>query len=204
MSADKGILVRLVDDDEAMLEGLAFVLENEGWRVACYKSAEDFLVNDAPSVPGCLILDINMPEMSGLELQQTMLERGYNLPIIFLTGHGNIDLAVQTIRGGAVEFLEKTGDTGKLIQAVSAAVARSQKGFANLGIDPFEAHKRLSALTERELTIVRMIAAGQLNRQIAARLAISVRTVETHRAAAMKKLAVKTAAELITLLNTAP
>ena len=101
-------LLRLVDDDAAVLEGLAYILEGEGWKVRTYDSAEKFLREDAPSVPGCLILDINMPGMNGLDLQRTMRDRGYGLPIIFLTGHGDIDVAISTIRLGAVEFLQKT------------------------------------------------------------------------------------------------
>ena len=91
-------VVRIVDDDPAVREGLAFVLESEGWLVASYESAEAFLRDDRPSAPGCLILDINMPSMTGIELQHVMRDRGYNLPIIFLTGHGDIDMAVAAIK----------------------------------------------------------------------------------------------------------
>lgn len=198
-------LIRLVDDDADVLEGLQFLLESEGWRVAAYASAEAFLTADAPSTPGCLVLDFHMPEMTGLELQKVMTERGYNLPIIFLTGHGDIDLAVAAVRRGAVDFLQKSASdmNSRLIDAVARAVARSLEGFADLTDDPFEAQRKLAKLTERERLIVEKIAAGQLNRQIAAQLGISVRTAEAHRAAATRKLGVKNAQELVSLLRLA-
>lgn len=195
-------LIRIVDDDEAIIEGLVFLLESEGWNVRTYSSAREFLVNDTPSTPGCLILDVKMPEMSGLELQSVMKERGYCLPIIFLTGHGNIDMAVSTIKAGAVEFLQKTEVNTRLLEAVSKAVALSDKGFSSVDMDPFEMNKRWLTLTEREEEIMRQISLGKLNREIAARLGISVRTVETHRAGAFRKLGVKTTAELTTLIST--
>ena len=196
-------VVRIVDDDPAVREGLAFVLESEGWLVACYDSAEAFLRDDRPSAPGCLILDINMPSMTGIELQHVMRDRGYNLPIIFLTGHGDIDMAVSAIKYGAVESLQKTGDNTRLINAVRKAVAYSRACFAELEVDPFEAINRCTSLTERERRIADMIAAGLLNRQIAERLGISVRTVETHRGSIFRKLGIKTPAELSRMLSMA-
>ena len=196
-------VVRIVDDDPAVREGLAFVLESEGWLVACYDSAEAFLRDARLSAPGCLILDINMPSMTGIELQHVMRDRGYNLPIIFLTGHGDIDMAVSAIKYGAVEFLQKTGDNTRLINAVRKAVAYSRAGFAELEVEPFEAINRCISLTERERRIADMIASGLLNRQIAERLGISVRTVETHRGSIFRKLGIKTPAELSRMLSMA-
>ena len=196
-------LIRIVDDDAAVLEGLAFILEGEGWKVRTYDSAEKFLREDAPSVPGCLILDINMPGMNGLDLQRTMRDRGYGLPIIFLTGHGDIDVAISTIRLGAVEFLQKTCDNDRLISAVRDAVARSRAGFADVDADPYDAIRLVQRLTERELFIAKRISSGLLNRQIAERLGISVRTVEAHRLAVFRKLEIKSVSELTTLLTMA-
>lgn len=196
-------LIRIVDDDAAVLEGLAFILEGEGWKVRTYGSAEEFLREDAPSVPGCLILDINMPGMNGLDLQRTMHDRGYGLPIIFLTGHGDIDVAISTIRLGAVEFLQKTCDNDRLISAVRDAVARSRAGFADVDADPYDAIRLVQRLTERELFIAKRISSGLLNRQIAERLGISVRTVEAHRLAIFRKLEIKSVSELTTLLTMA-
>ena len=196
-------LIRIVDDDAAVLEGLAFILEGEGWKVRTSDSAEKFLREDAPSVPGCLILDINMPGMNGLDLQRTMRDRGYGLPIIFLTGHGDIDVAISTIRLGAVEFLQKTCDNDRLISAVRDAVARSRAGFADVAADPYDAIRLVQRLTERELFIAKRISSGLLNRQIAERLGISVRTVEAHRLAVFRKLEIKSVSELTTLLTMA-
>lgn len=193
-------LIRIVDDDEAVLEGLAFILEGEGWTVKTYANAKAFLTDDSPSVPGCLILDINMPEMTGLQLQRVMRERGYGLPIIFLTGHGDIDVAISTIKLGAVEFLQKTADNDRIIVAVREAVARSRAGFADVDADPFDALERIRRLTDRERVIAGHISAGLLNREIGERLGISVRTVETHRLKIFRKLEVKTVSELTTLL----
>lgn len=197
-------VVRIVDDDAALTEGLAFLLESEGWTVQVYESAQAFLTNDAPSVRGCLVLDVRMPGMTGLELQHVMNERGYNLPIIFLTGHGDIDMAVSTIKQGAVEFLQKTGDNARLVEAVSRAVARSMEGFAQLDQDPYEAQKRWRELTEREVQLLTLIAKGQRNRDVAERLGLSVRTVEAHRASAFRKLGIKTVAELSSLMHLLP
>lgn len=193
-------LIRIVDDDEAVLEGLAFILEGEGWAVKTYANAKAFLTDDSPSVPGCLILDINMPEMTGLQLQRVMRERGYGLPIIFLTGHGDIDVAISTIKLGAVEFLQKTADNDRVIATVREAVARSRAGFADVDADPFDALERIKRLTDRERVIAGHISAGLLNREIGERLGISVRTVETHRLKIFRKLEVKTVSELTTLL----
>ena len=196
-------LIRLVDDDPAVLDGLTFLLEGEGWEVKAYGSPGEFLREDAPSRPGCLILDINMPGMNGLDLQRTMRDRGYGLPIIFLTGHGDIDVAISTIRLGAVEFLQKTCDNDRLISAVRDAVARSRAGFADVAADPYDAIRLVQRLTERELFIAKRISSGLLNRQIAERLGISVRTVEAHRLAVFRKLEIKSVSELTTLLTMA-
>ena len=194
-------VIRLVDDDPAVLDSLAFVLHREGWNVATYGDAQTFLTQDSPSAPGCLVLDYDMPEMNGLQLQEVMNERGYSLPIIFLTGRGDIDTAVTAMKKGAVEFLQKTGGTEKLLAAVANAVSISQKGFVTLGISAPEARQRLQQLTERELAVVELVSRGYLNRQVAAQLAISVRSAENYRALAMKKLQVKGTAELVSLLR---
>ena len=121
---DERALIRLVDDDEDFLEGLAFVLEAKGWKTAGYLSPRDFLTSDRPSVPGCLILDIRMPEMSGIELQREMKARGIDLPIIILTGHADVESAVKTLKMGAVDFLLKPFHDGDLENAVLALQKR--------------------------------------------------------------------------------
>ncbi len=194
------VLIRVVDDDAAMREAAVFLLESEGWNVVSYPDAKTFLREDIPSIRGCLILDIKMPGMSGLELQLALKERDYDLPIIFLTGHGDIDMAVSAIKSGAVEFLQKPLDNERFLRVVAESVAQSKKGFTNLDINGYEARKLWSRLTEREQQVMQRMASGLLNKDIASSLNISIRTVEAHRASAIKKLGLKTAAEVNTLL----
>lgn len=193
-------IVRIVDDDCALAEGLAYLLEGEGWQVNVYDSAQRFLSEDLPSVPGCLVLDVRMPGMTGLELQRVMRERHYNLPIIFLTGHGDIEMAVATMKLGAVEFLQKSGNNTQLLNAVARAVSRSLSGWVDMEADAFEANRRWESLTEREQEITHLLAKGLRNREVGERLGVSVRTIEVHRARIFKKLGIKSVAELTTLL----
>ena len=158
----QGCLIRIVDDDEDMRESLSFLLESEGWNCKAYSSAREFLIEDAGSVPGCLILDIRMPEMTGLELQQEMNRRKIFLPIVFLTGHGSIDMAVSAMKSGAVEFLQKPVDHARLLGIVRDCVRRCSNGFAVLDFDIIEAKRRWETLTEKEQQVLTLIAAGLL------------------------------------------
>ena len=186
--------IRIVDDDDSLRDALRFVLETEGWRVADHAGAREFLTRDAPSTPGCVVLDIRMPGMSGIEAQRAMLERGIDLPIIFLTGHGDIDMAVEELRHGAFHFLQKPLDPEKLLSAVAQAVEADRR--KRLGMPPVEEIRaRIASLRSREREVMALLAQGFLNADIAARLGLSVRTVEAHRAAAYVKLRVKNAAE---------
>lgn len=197
----QGCLIRIVDDDEDMRESRSFLLESEGWKCSAYSSAREFLIEDAGSVPGCLILDIRMPEMTGLELQQEMNRRKIFLPIVFLTGHGSIDMAVSAMKSGAVEFLQKPVDHARLLGIVRDCVRRCSNGFAVLDFDIIEAKRRWETLTEKEQQVLTLIAAGLLNKEAAERLGNSVRTIENHRAAAMKRLQIKTLAQLHSLIE---
>ena len=195
-------LVRIVDDDEDLAEALSFMLESRVWDVVTYNSAEAFLREDAPSDKGCVLLDVRMPGLSGLELQRIMKERGYNLPIIFLTGHGSIDMAVSAVRLGAVDFLQKTGDQQRIIEAVRRAVERSREGFADIDADQFSQNGRWLSLTDREKEIASFLAKYHKSREVAQHLHLSVRTVEVHRARVLKKLGIKTIEELQTVIAT--
>ena len=188
----QGCLIRIVDDDEDMRESLSFLLESEGWKCSAYSSAREFLIEDAGSVPGCLILDIRMPEMN---------RRKIFLPIVFLTGHGSIDMAVSAMKSGAVEFLQKPVDHARLLGIVRDCVRRCSNGFAVLDFDIIEAKRRWETLTEKEQQVLTLIAAGLLNKEAAERLGNSVRTIENHRAAAMKRLQIKTLAQLHSLIE---
>ncbi len=195
LEAQKACTVRIVDDDDALRDALRFVLETEGWRVADFSDAERFFVEDLPSEPGCAILDIRMHGMSGMEAQSVMAERCIDLPIIFLTGHGDIDMAVAAMQYGAVDFIAKPVDHERLLKAIAYAASlnlskRSGRAY------PGEILEKFALLTDREKEIARLLAQGRINREIAERLGIAQRTVEVHRAAVLKKLGVKKVSEL--------
>ena len=197
---DEDPVVRIVDDDDGDREALAFMLESSGWKVQAYSSARDFLVNDAPSQPGCVVLDVRMPGMTGLELQEEMNRRGFRLPIIFLTAHGDVAMAVGAMQKGAVNFLLKPIDPAAFARAVSQAV-QLQGRIQNDALAPGECIARFESLSERQQEIVSMIADGFLNREGAVKLGISERTVEGHRYNAFKLLGVKNRSELARFLS---
>ena len=190
------VLVRIVDDDSDLRAAIRFLLESEGWEVADYYSAADFLLNDDPEIPGCLILDVRMPEMTGIELQGELKQHLRQIPIVFLSAHGDIEMAVKTLHEGAVDFLTKPVQEDKLVPVISRAVKLDliKRG---LSFDHEEIKERYKELTERETQIVSLLIKGLLNREIGERLGISTRTVEVHRARAFKKLQVHTISELI-------
>lgn len=196
---DEDPVVRIVDDDDGDREALAFMLESSGWKVQAYSSARDFLVNDAPSQPGCVVLDVRMPGMTGLELQEEMNRRGFRLPII-LTAHGDVAMAVGAMQKGAVNFLLKPIDPAAFARAVSQAV-QLQGRIQNDALAPGECIARFESLSERQQEIVSMIADGFLNREVAVKLGISERTVEGHRYNAFKLLGVKNRSELARFLS---
>ncbi|MDO4936400.1 MAG: response regulator [Sutterellaceae bacterium] len=192
-------LIRVVDDDIDQLTALEMLLLGQGWDVAVYSSAGDFLRGDTPSRPGCLILDVRMPGMSGLELQAEMARREYPLPIVFLTGHGDVEMAVETLKSGAKDFLLKPVQPEKLLKTV-AKVVQDDCDQRAMPIDETTWKKNFASLTDRERDIIRMVAAGKLNRQIALKLQISERTVQVHRLGAYKKLDVHSVADLAPLI----
>lgn len=200
---DEDVIIRIVDDDAVLADALGFMLQCEGWKVRTYSDAKAFLRDDMPSVPGVLILDQQMPEMTGAQLQFELERRGNAIPIIFLTAHGDVDLAVQTLRRGAYHFLQKPVDAEALMRATAEAV---QKDLRRRGCIPDveAAAKSISTLTDREREVAALLAKGLLNKQIAERLGLSVRTVEVYRAAAYRKLGVKSVAELARLFQVMP
>ena len=191
-------LVRIVDDDPDQLASLEIMLSAEGWDVACYERASDFFAEDTPSRPGCLILDVRMPEISGLEMQEELNRREYPLPILFLTGHGDVDMAVHTLKKGAKDFLLKPVAAPRLLTSVATIVQEDCDQRA-MPLDSAAWKRKFRELTEREQEIVRYVASGLLNRQIAERLGISERTVHAHRLSAYRKLNVHNVADLAPL-----
>ncbi len=195
-------LVRLVDDDAEQLKSLAFLLRMAGFEVMAYQSAASLLELDDPRRPGCLVLDHRMPGMTGMELQQELVERGSLLPIIFLSAHGDIPMAMQAVHRGAMDFLVKPAAPEQLIAAVERAI---KKSFEDLAADAGQSDlaQKAASLTERELEVARFVAEGLLNKQIADRLSISLATVKLHRGNAAKKLGVRSAVAMAKALEVA-
>ena len=196
---ERDAVLFVVDDDAAMRRSLAYLFDSAGWRVEAFESAHDFLAPYDGHVPGCLVLDVRMPLMSGLRLQQTLRDQDVRLPIVFLTGHGDLAMAVQAMKTGACDFLEKPCKDQLLLDAVARAVQRSIEESLT-GTQTRQAQSALSSLTAREREVAELMAAGKPNKVIARELAISDKTVQVHRQHAMEKLGVHSAAEITLLL----
>lgn len=190
--------VFVVDDDEAVRDSLRWLLEANGYHVRGFDSAEGFLSHYNRNQVACLILDVRMPGMSGLELQEHLLAQKINIPIIFVTGHGDVPMAVTTMKKGAVDFIEKPFDEAALRSLVERMLAKA-RGDANNAREQQAAEELLGRLTSREQQVLERIIAGRLNKQIADDLGISIKTVEAHRANIMEKLNVNTVADLLRL-----
>ena len=186
----KHTLIRIVDDDTDLLEATELMLTFSGWRVKCYASASEFLAGDAPSDPGCLILDIRMPDMTGIELQAELNARHYDLPIIVLTGHANVDIAVTTFRAGAFDFLQKPVDEEALMDVIARAAGESLRKKRGIPVGE-DLQRRLETLTAREATVLQYMREGLNTRGIAERLGISERTVYEYRTVIYQKLGTK-------------
>lgn len=188
-------LVRIVDDDETMLNSYRFMLGAVGWQVKCYQQARAFL-NDQNDAAGCLVLDVRMPQMSGLELHAEMRRIGVTLPVIFVTGHGDVDMAVQTMKDGAVDFMLKPVVPDRLKEAVLHWCREDcKRRLSELQNNALESDAR--SLTEREREVAQLVVQGLSNKAIAAKLSIAERTVKFHRASACEKLGVGSTAQLI-------
>ena len=195
-SSDKKGTVYVVDDDEAVRDSLQWLLEGKGYRVHCFDSAESFLSRfDARDV-GCLIVDIRMEGMSGLELQDQLIERQSPLPIVFITGHGDVPMAVDTMKKGAMDFIQKPFDEAQLLALVERMQAEAVGKFAQQQ-SAANRDALMAKLTGREAQVLERIVAGRLNKQIADDLGISIKTVEAHRANIMEKLGANTVADLL-------
>ena len=195
-SSDKKGTVYVVDDDEAVRDSLQWLLEGKGYRVHCFDSAESFLSRfDARDV-GCLIVDIRMEGMSGLELQDQLIERQSPLPIVFITGHGDVPMAVDTMKKGAMDFIQKPFDEAQLLALVERMQTEAVGKFAQQQ-SAANREALMAKLTGREAQVLERIVAGRLNKQIADDLGISIKTVEAHRANIMEKLGANTVADLL-------
>jgi len=179
--------VHLVDDDDAIRRSAGFLLKTSGYLVVPYASGDAFLAVAKSVASGCVLLDIRMPGMDGLEVQQAMNDRGIALPVVMLTGHGDVTLAVRAMKAGAVDFLEKPFEKAALLTAVEKGFERLQ-GADRVALTATEAAVQLASLTSRERDVVEGLIEGHPNKVIAFNLGISPRTVEIHRANLMRKL----------------
>ena len=193
--------IYVVDDDEAMRDSMTWLLEGEGYRVACFDSAESYLKARHDGLRGCLVLDVRMPEMSGLELHEKLDALGSTLPIIFVTGHGDVPMAVSALQRGACDFIEKPFHNEDLLGRIRRALELDAQMAARRERDGAITH-RLDQLTQREREVLDLVVAGKLNKQIADELNISMKTVEAHRARVMEKMGVRTLAELVKAVMT--
>ena len=188
--------VFIVDDDDAVRRFLTGLIESIDLKVEAYASAKDFLDAYRPGRPGCLLLDVRMPGMSGLELQRELAERSIALQVVILTGHGNVPVAVQAMKAGAVDFIEKPFNNELLLDRIQRAVAQSLRSdSAREARD--ETLRRLDTLTRRERQVFELVVGGETNKSIAHGLAISEKTVEIHRARVMRKMRARSLAALV-------
>src|SRR5690606_24898839 len=188
--------VYVVDDDEAVRDSLQWLLEGKDYRVRCFDAAETFLSRYDPREVACLIVDIRMGGMTGLELQDRLIERKSPLPIVFITGHGDVPMAVNTMKKGALDFIQKPFNEEELLGLVERMLDHAREAFT--GHQQAASRDALLAkLTGREAQVLERIVAGRLNKQIADDLGISIKTVEAHRANIMEKLGAKTVADLL-------
>ena len=193
--------VFVIDDDKAVRHFLRGLIASVNLRVEAFTSAQEFLAAYRSSSPGCLLLDIRMPGMSGLELQQELSVRGIDLPVIVLTGHGNVQVAVHAMKAGAVDFIEKPFNNELLLDRVQKAVAKSVDTYENR-IKRDEILNRRKLLTPRERQVLDLVVAGESNKGIARHLHISEKTVEIHRANVMGKMQAKSLADLVKMVST--
>lgn len=195
-------LIFLVDDDPSLRKSLTRVLTSSGYAVETFASARDFLAREPFHGPCCLVLDVRMPGVSGMELQDALAGRGRHMPIVFITGHGDISMSVQAMKKGAADFLTKPFDVEQLLDAVGRAVTRHVK---ELGDEGRAAGVRdlVGQLTPRELEVFALVVTGMLNKQIAAALGIVEKTVKVHRARVMDKMGAGSVAELVRLADRA-
>jgi FixJ family two-component response regulator len=193
--------VYIVDDDGAILKALSRLLRTHGWHVVTFGSAEAFLENRDPQVLACLVLDVSMPGLDGIELQRRLIETRQTMPIVFLTGQGDIPMSVQAMKAGASNFLTKPVNGQALSGAIRVAIDEARIARSSR-IDTTQLRQRVAGLTTREREVLEAIAAGKLNKQIAGDLGVVEQTVKFHRARIMERMQARTAAELMLMVAT--
>jgi len=190
--------VHIVDDDEAMRDSLKWLLESHGLKVELYPSGEAFLNAFSSDFCGCLVLDVRMPGMNGLQLYEQLRARASALPVIFITGHGDVPMAVSALKKGAADFIEKPFNDQDMLRLIESCMKQDRAAAAKRAENASVA-RRMESLTQREREVLGLIVAGKLNKQIADELAISIKTVEVHRSRVMEKMGSNSVAELVQL-----
>jgi FixJ family two-component response regulator len=195
-------LVFLIDDDPSVRKGVSRLLRSAGYRNEAFESASDFLAREQHAGPACVIVDVRMPGLNGMDLQETLIRRRRQEQLIFITGHGDISMCAQAMKAGAVDFLPKPFRDDELLGCVERALIRSAEQRRR-GADKNAARTLLGLLTPRELEVMQLVVAGMLNKQIAGELGTAEKTIKVHRGRAMRKLNVSSVAELVRLTEKA-
>jgi len=198
--SEHAAVVFVIDDDPSMLRSLASLLRSVGLEARVFSSAPEFMRAQRPDAPGCLVLDVRLPGMSGLAFQQELAKAGIALPVIFITGHGDVPMSVRAMKAGAVEFLTKPFDDQLLLDAIHGAIERDRER-RRTAAQLAELQARFRTLTEREREVFKLVIAGRLNKQIADDLSLSVVTVKVHRAHVMRKMLAKSVVDLVRMAD---
>jgi len=194
--------VFVVDDDDRVRRAVQRLIQSVGLRVDAFASVQEFLDQYKPDRPGCLVLDVRMPGMSGLDLQQHLTQRHIDIPIVFVTGHGTIPMSVRAMKGGAVDFIEKPFDEQKLLDAIHVAIDRDKQSRRDREKHT-DIQRRLSLLTPREREVMQLVVLGMMNKQIAAQFGTSEQTIKIHRGRVMEKMEADSLASLVVMAQMA-
>jgi len=194
-------VVHIVDDDDTIRVGLDILFRSVGHQTRTYGSASEFLNSSREDLPGCIVLDVRLPGTSGLDFQEQLLDLGIQLPVILITGHGDIPMTVRAMKAGAVDFLSKPFREQDILDAVAASIERDRKRRAADSGSSL-VRDRYTTLSLREQQVMRLVAAGKMNKQVAAELGLSVVTVKIHRGAAMRKMGARSLADLVRMADT--
>ncbi len=191
-------MVFIADDDPSVRKGLERLIKSVGFKVETFASSEEFLQRKRYSGPSCLVLDVRMPGLSGIDLQKELAQKGISLPIIFITGHGNIPMSVKAMKDGAVDFLPKPFDDKELLSAIDRAIDKDVEKRKDEA-EKTKIERRVTSLTPREYQVLRWVITGMLNKQIASQLKVTEKTIKVHRGRVMQKMQVISVAELVRL-----
>jgi FixJ family two-component response regulator len=202
MTIPQNSMVFAIDDDVSVRRGLTRLLRSAGYKSETFESASDFLARPPHSGPSCVIVDVQMPGLNGIELQEDLIKRRREEPLVFITGHGDIPMCAQAMKAGAVDFLRKPFRNDELLQCVQNALIRSAEQRRRTA-ERNEARRLLDLLTPREFEVMQLVITGMLNKQIAGELGTAEKTVKVHRGRVMQKLGVNSVAELVTLVQKA-